>query len=256
MGKKHGFTPKYSNVQAPTAIMSIRQHSRCHYKRDSGFVPAGMNNLHTKRPAGRRTPSGPPPSAPTAAATTSVPGGKTAAATASGQTLWRKSSCPPRTRTSHSSQGDGGPGVQAELAISSAEKPSQAATTSAPTAASTCPPTPHQRASAAPKRTGRSSLSSSPREREWDRPRTRVPPSRRTTCCETPWCDWPLSPGQRTECCTLAGQQQFAFPSMAGGRLLRGAGGRFPPPEAGGRSGMLAHAEAGPGSACPLPQQG
>jgi hypothetical protein len=160
------------------------------------------------------------------------------------------------TRTSHSSQGDGGPGVQAELAISSAEKPSQAATTSAPTAASTCPPTPHQRAPAAPKRTGRSSLLSSPREREWDRPRTRVPPSRRTTCCETPWCDWPPSPGQRTECCTLAGQQQFAFPGMAGGRLLRGAGGRFPPPEAGGRSGMLAHTEAGPGSARPPPQQG
>jgi hypothetical protein len=87
MGKKHGFTPKYTNVQAPTATMSIRQHSRCHYKWDSGSVPAGMNNLHTKRPTGRRTPSGPPPSASTAAATTSIPGGKTAAATASGQTL-------------------------------------------------------------------------------------------------------------------------------------------------------------------------
>jgi hypothetical protein len=163
MGKKHGFTPKYTNVQAPTAAMNIRQHSRCHYKRDSGSVPAGTNNLHTRRPAGRRTPSGSPPSAPAAATTTSVPGSKTAAATASGQTLRRKSSCPQRTRTSHSSQGDGGPGVQTELAISSAEKPSPAVTTSAPTAASTCPPTPHQRALAAPKRTGRSSLPPSPR---------------------------------------------------------------------------------------------
>jgi hypothetical protein len=112
---------------------------------------------------GQRTPSGSPPPAPTAAATTSVPGGKTAVATASGQTLRRKSSRPQRTRTSHSSQGDGGPGVQAELAILSAEKPSPAATTSAPTVASTYPPTPHQRAPAAPKRTGRSSLPPSPR---------------------------------------------------------------------------------------------
>ena len=46
MEKKHGFTPKYTNVQATTAAMNIRQHSRCHYKQDSGSVPAGMNNLH------------------------------------------------------------------------------------------------------------------------------------------------------------------------------------------------------------------
>jgi hypothetical protein len=58
-----------------------------------------------------------------------------------------------------------------------------ATTTSAPTIAATCPPTPHQRAAAAPKRTGRFSLPFSPREQERDRPRTRVPPSRRTTCC-------------------------------------------------------------------------
>jgi hypothetical protein len=83
--------------------MNIRQHSRCHYKRDSGSVPAGMKNLHTRRPAGRRTPSGSPSPAPATAATTSVPGGKTAAATASGQTLQRKSSRPQRTRTRHSS---------------------------------------------------------------------------------------------------------------------------------------------------------
>jgi hypothetical protein len=29
--KKHGFTPKYTDVQAPTAAMNIRRHSRCHY---------------------------------------------------------------------------------------------------------------------------------------------------------------------------------------------------------------------------------
>jgi hypothetical protein len=140
--------------------------------------------------------------------------------------------------------------------ISSVEKPSLAATTSAPTTAATCPPTPHQRAPAAPKRTVRSSLPSSPQERERDRLRTRVPPSRRTTCCETLRCGQPQSPGQRTECCTLARQQQFAFPRMAGGRLLHRAGGWFPSPDAGGRSGTPAHAKAGPGSPGPPPHQG
>jgi hypothetical protein len=72
------------------------------------------------------------------------------------------------------------------LTVSSAEKLSAAATTSAPTVTSTCPPTPHQRAPAAPKRTGRFSLPSSPQKREWDHPRTCVPPSWRTTCWETP----------------------------------------------------------------------
>jgi hypothetical protein len=140
------------------------------------------------------------------------------------------------------------PGAQMALTILSAEKPSPAATTSAPTAASTCPPTPHQRAPAAPKRTDRSSPPSSPRKRERDRPRTRVPPLRRTTCCETLRCGRPQSPGQRTECCTLDGQQQFAFPPH---------GWRTPPPQSwkmvstldvGGRSGTPAHANAGPDS--------
>jgi hypothetical protein len=142
------------------------------------------------------------------------------------------------------------------LTVSSAEKLSPAATTSAPTMTSTCPPTLHQRAPVAPKRAGRSSLPSLPRKREWDHPRTRVPPSRRTTCRETPRCDWPPSPRQRTECCTLVGQQQFAFPGMAGGCLFRRARGWFPAPEAGGRSRTPSHAKAGPGSARPPPQQG
>jgi hypothetical protein len=140
--------------------------------------------------------------------------------------------------------------------ISSAEKPPLATTTSAPTTAATCPPTPHQRAAAAPKHTGRSSLPFSPRERERDRPRTRVPPSLRTTCCATPRCSRPQSPGWRTKCCTLARQQQFAFPRMAGGRLLRRAGGCLAPPGAGGRRGSPAHAEAGPDLPRPPPQLG
>jgi hypothetical protein len=114
------------------------------------------------------------------------------------------------------------PGAQVALTVSSAEKPSSAATTSAPTTAATYPPTPHQRAPAAPKHTGRSSLPFLPQERERDRPRTRVPPSLRTTCCATPRCSWPQSPGRRTECCTLARQQHFTFPPH---------GWRTPPPQ-------------------------
>jgi hypothetical protein len=143
--------------------MNIRQHSRCHYKRDSGSVPT---------------------------TTTSAPGGQTAAAMTSGQTLLRQG---PRPRL-HSRGEDKlsrpqswRPGAQMAPTTPSATRTSPAAaTTSAPTAVSTCPPTPHQWAPAAPKCTGRSSLPSLPREREWDRPRTRAPPSRRTTCCETP----------------------------------------------------------------------
>jgi hypothetical protein len=226
--------------------MNRHRHSRCHYKQNSGSTPAGTNNPHIGGPAGRQT-SGDLPA--TSAATAMVPGrtlpleGSRLRPLAEDENQTLK----PKSRR---------PGAQMAPTISSVEKPSPAATTSAPTAASTCPPTPHQRAPAAPKRTGRSSLLSSPRKREWDRPRTRVPPSRRTTCCETLRGGRPQSPGQRMECCTLAGQQHFAFPRMAGGRLLRRAGGWFPPPDTGGRSGMPAHAKAGPGSPRPPPQQG
>jgi hypothetical protein len=47
-----------------------------------------------------------------------------------------------------------------------------------------------------------------------------------------------------------------AHSGMAGGRLLRRAGGWFPPPESRGRSETPAHAKAGPGLARPPPQQG
>jgi hypothetical protein len=54
-------------------------------------------------------------------------------------------------------------------------------------------------------------------------------------------------PGRRTEHCTLSRKQQFAFPRMAEGSL-RGAGGCLSPPNAGGRKGLPAHAEATPHS--------
>jgi hypothetical protein len=202
MRKKHGIALKYLDVQAPTATMNRHRHSRCHYKRNSGSTLAGMNNLHIGGPAGRQTPGD---SAATSAAAAMVPGrtlpleGSRSRPLADGENQILK---PTSQRL----------GVQMAPTISSAEKPSPAATTSAPMAASTCPPTPHQRAPTAPKRTVRSSTPSSPQKREQDRPRTRVPPSRRTTCCETLRCGRPQSPGQRTKCCTLAGQQQFAIP--------------------------------------------
>jgi hypothetical protein len=173
---KYGFTSKYTDVQAPTAAMNIHRHSRCHYKWNSGSTPAGTNNPHIGGPAGRQTPGGSPATS-------------AAAAMAPGRTLPLEGSrlCPltgdknqplkPKSQR---------PGAQVTLTVSSAEKPSPAATTPAPTTASTCPPTPHRRAPAAPKRTGRSSLPSSPQKRERDSPGTRVPPSRRTTCCATP----------------------------------------------------------------------
>jgi hypothetical protein len=65
-----------------------------------------------------------------------------------------------------------------------------------------------------------------------------------------------LSPGWRTNSCTLSRKQQFSFPRMAGGCLLRRAGVCPSPLNAGGRSGSPAHVEAGPNSARPPPQQG
>jgi hypothetical protein len=52
MRKKHGIALKYQDVQAPTATMNRHRHSRCHYKRNPGSTPAGMNNLYIGEPAG------------------------------------------------------------------------------------------------------------------------------------------------------------------------------------------------------------
>jgi hypothetical protein len=51
--------------------MNRHRHSRCHYKRNSGSTPAGMNNLHIGEPAGRQAPGGLPA---TSAAAAMVPG--------------------------------------------------------------------------------------------------------------------------------------------------------------------------------------
>jgi hypothetical protein len=71
MWKKHGIALKYLDVQAPIATMNKHRHSRCHYKRNSGSTPAGMNNLHIGGPAGRQAPGDSPT---TSAAAAMVPG--------------------------------------------------------------------------------------------------------------------------------------------------------------------------------------
>jgi hypothetical protein len=185
MREKQGITLKYPDVQASTATMNKHPCSGCHYKRDSSSIPAGMNNLQTRGPTGQQTPGGPPATTAPAATTTSISDGKTAAAMAPGQTLPLEG---PRSRPLTGDENQPlkpksrRPGAQVAPTVSSAGKPPLAATTSASKTAATYPPTPHQRAAATPKRAGRSSLPLSPQERERDRPRTRVPPSRRTTC--------------------------------------------------------------------------
>jgi hypothetical protein len=49
---KHGFTPKYTDVQAPTAAMNIHRHSRCHYKRNSRFHSRGYEQPPHRRACG------------------------------------------------------------------------------------------------------------------------------------------------------------------------------------------------------------
>jgi hypothetical protein len=56
MRKKHDFTPKYINVQAPTATMNRHRHSRCHYTRNSGSAPQVRKTPHIGGPAGRQNP--------------------------------------------------------------------------------------------------------------------------------------------------------------------------------------------------------
>jgi hypothetical protein len=155
MRKKHGFTPKYIHVQAPTAAMNRHWHSRCHYKWNSGSAPAGTNNPPLEGLRGDETPGGSHPPAPAAATTTSAPGGQTAAAMTSGRTLLRRAPRPrPHSRGEDklSKPKSRRPGARMVAAIPSATRTSSAATTSAPTTAAICPPAdphsdPHGRAS-------------------------------------------------------------------------------------------------------------
>jgi hypothetical protein len=150
MRKKHGSVPKLHTCSGLDSHDEQKHwHSRCHCKRDSGSVPAGMSDLE---PAGRRTSGGSPA---TSAAATMVPGGR-------GHRRALVRGPAQGTRTSYQSQRAGR--SQAHRQILAAVFAANAR--------------------------------------------------------------------ERTECCILAGQQQFAFPNMTGGCLRRSAGGRMPPPEA------------------------
>jgi hypothetical protein len=161
------------------------------------------------------------------------------------------------------------PGVRPQTAptLSSAEKPSLVATTSTPTTAATCAPAPHRRMADAPACTSRSPLKSSRMGRvaeggvgggagascasepdtlqmttsTADRTRVvEVRPLRKGGDSSHRHKARPL-PGWRTDGYTLARQQRFVFPRMAGGRHLRRAGGCPSPPNVGGRSGSPTH---------------
>jgi hypothetical protein len=164
MRKKHGFTPKYPDVQASTATTNKHPYSGCHYKRNFGSTPAGMNCLHTRGSAGQQTPGGSPATTAPAATMPSASGGYTASAMTLGQALlWKGPRPRPHTRGKDKPSKPKSRGVRPQVAptVSSTEKPSLAATTSAPTTASTCAPAPHRRMAAAPACTGRSPLKSS-----------------------------------------------------------------------------------------------
>jgi hypothetical protein len=98
--KKHGSVPKIHTRSGLDATMNRHRHSRCHYKRNSSSVNVGTNNPPPtlEGPRGDKAPGCPPLPAPAAATTTSAPGGRTAAAMASGRTLLQQ--CPrPRLRS-------------------------------------------------------------------------------------------------------------------------------------------------------------
>ena len=105
MRKKHGSAPRLHTCSGLDSHNEQRhRHSKCHYKRNSGSVPAGTNNpTKSGNPRSDRKPTGgPPPPDPATAATTPAPGGEAASAAASGQVLRQEGSHPQRTRTSHS----------------------------------------------------------------------------------------------------------------------------------------------------------
>jgi hypothetical protein len=111
-------------------MLTVTSDSGCHYKRNSGSTPAGMNNLHIGGPTGRQTPGDSPA---TSAAAAMVPGRTIP--------LEGSRSCPLAGDENHLLKPKSRrPGAQMAPTISSAEKPSPAATTSALTTAATCAP--------------------------------------------------------------------------------------------------------------------
>jgi hypothetical protein len=144
MRKKHGFVPKIHtcsgpdshNEQTPALKVPLQTELRFHPRRYE--QPPTLEGLQ-----GDKTPGGSPPPAPAAATTTSAPGGQTAAAMASGRTLLQQGPHPcPHSRGEDklSKPKSQRPGARMVAVIPSATRTSSAATTSAPTTGSICPP--------------------------------------------------------------------------------------------------------------------
>jgi hypothetical protein len=144
-------------------------------------------------------------------------------------------------------------GPRVALTVSSAKKLSPTATTSAPTAASTYPPTPHQRApQSAP-----AGPHSRPRHENENGtvPEHEYRPRGVRRVVRPPGAAGHRHPDKRRNAAPWTGQQQFAFPGTTGGRLLRRAGGWFPPPEAEERSGTPATRRQAPARLALLPSK-
>jgi hypothetical protein len=130
MRTKHGFTPKIHTCSGPdshneqTPAVKVPLQTQLRFRPRRYEQPPTLEGLR-----GDETPGGSPTPAPAAATTTSAPGGQTAPAMTSGQTLLRQG---PRPRP-HSRGEDKQKVVESEVSprgaptISSAEKPLPAA---------------------------------------------------------------------------------------------------------------------------------
>jgi hypothetical protein len=130
MRKKHGFMPKIHTCSGPdshneqTPALKVPLQTELRFRPRRYEQPPTLEGLR-----GDETPGGSPPPAPATATTTFAPGGQTAAAMTSGQTLLRQGPRPrPRPRGEDKQKA-----VELEVsprvapAISSVEKPLPAA---------------------------------------------------------------------------------------------------------------------------------
>jgi hypothetical protein len=179
MRKKHDIAqkiprcsgPDSHNEQTPALKVPLQTELRFHSRRYE--QPPTLEGLRDDKILG-----GSPPPTPAAATTTSAPGGQTAAAMTSGKTLLRQGPRPrPHSRGEDklSKPKSRRPEAQMAPTISSATRPSPAATTSALTAVSTRPPadpysSPPGQGEHRPPRGGVVP------EQGQDNPRTRTPP--------------------------------------------------------------------------------
>src|SRR5688572_8191216 len=130
MRKKHGSVPKLHTCSGLDSHNEQKhRHSKCHYKRNPGSVPTGTNNpTRLGNPRSDRGPTGgPPPPDPATATTSTRPGRRSSFSSGFGAGAAAEGLSPTKDESQPFRPGDGDPGLLAELAISSVEKPSPAA---------------------------------------------------------------------------------------------------------------------------------